>query len=99
MTTKVDRALSERAWQGQVLQLAALYRWTAYHTFDSRRSQPGFPDLVLCRDRVLFRELKTDRGRLTGDQERWLEALRAAGADACVWRPADLDRVAAELAS
>ena len=91
-------ALTEPAWQAQVLQVARLYRWTCYHTYDSRRSQPGFPDLVLVRDRVLFRELKTDRGRITPDQQRWLDTLRAAGADADVWRPGDLHRVKRELA-
>ena len=47
-----------------------------------------FPDLVLVReDRVLFRELKTMKGRTTPDQKKWLELLNAAGHDAAVWRP------------
>lgn len=92
-------AISERAWQAQVLELATLYRWTWYHTHDSRRSNPGFPDLVLVRDRVLFAELKTDRGRLTNDQLGWISRLEEAGAEAFVWRPKDLDDVRTELAS
>lgn len=92
-------ALSERQWQQQVIDLATLYRWTWYHTHDSRRSNPGFPDLVLVRDRVLFAELKTDRGRLTTDQHRWIGRLEDAGAEVFVWRPKDLDWVRTELAS
>jgi hypothetical protein len=39
---------------------------------------------------VLFRELKTQRGRVTAEQREWLHALLAAGQDAGVWRPEDL---------
>lgn len=51
----------------------------------------GWPDLVLCKPGVgvLYRELKTDAGRLEPAQGRWLEALARAGADAKCWRPRD----------
>jgi hypothetical protein len=95
-------AMTEAALQARVLGHARATGWLAYHTHDSRRSQPGFPDLVLVserRGRVLFRELKTERGRLSEPQQQWLRALTAAGEDAGVWRPADLlsDRVLNEL--
>jgi len=62
-----------------------------YHTHDSRRSEPGFPDLVIVGRRgVLIRELKRQRGAVTSAQSAWLDALTTAGADADVWRPADL---------
>lgn len=51
----------------------------------------GFPDLVIVGPRgVLYRELKTVRARLTAAQQVWLARLRAAGQDAEVWRPYDL---------
>ena len=62
----------------------------------------GWPDLVLVHPRqrrVLFRELKAADGVIS-DEQRWVEeTLRAAGADADVWRPADLDsgRIQREL--
>jgi hypothetical protein len=62
--------------------LVHLLGWRVYHTWDSRKSEPDFPDLVLVRDRVMFAELKSPRGRLRKDQAAWLCALRAAGAEA-----------------
>lgn len=87
----VDRSISEAAFQAQVMQLARVLGWKAYHTHDSRRSDPGFPDLVLVHPQhgVLFRELKTERGRVSDAQRTWLAALAASGADAAVWRPHD----------
>lgn len=81
--------MTEKQLQGVVVQLARLNGWLAYHTFDSRRSEPGFPDLVLVRGvRILYRELKTEKGRVTVPQQAWLDALAAAWADVAVWRPA-----------
>jgi len=73
-----------------------------YHTHDARRSPKGFPDLVLCGPGgVLFRELKTQRGQVTAEQQQWLDALAAAGADVGVWRPEHLlsGQIARELAA
>jgi hypothetical protein len=110
--TRAMPKLSEADWQTQVLELAALYRWTVLHVGDARREvvdhdggrhlvgdaqAAGLPDLLLIRDRILWRELKTDRGPIRPAQRRILEQLRAAGADAGIWRPRDVDRVVAEL--
>ena len=95
--TRLTEALSERDWQRQVLDLATLRRWTWYHTHDSRRSPAGFPDLVLVRDRVIYAELKTDKGRLTTNQLAWQRILAAAGAEVYVWRPRDWDAVKVAL--
>ena len=88
--------LTEAAFQRQVLDLAKLCGYRAYHTHDSRRSQPGFPDLVLVNPRrkhTLFVELKTDVGRVTDAQQAWLDDLRRAGAFAYVWRPTDWPQI------
>jgi hypothetical protein len=89
--------LTEKALQAHVLDLAQLFGWLAYHTFDARRSEPGFPDVVLVRERVLFVELKTERGRLSPAQVEWLRALLGAGAEVYLVRPRNLDVVAAVL--
>ena len=61
-----------------------------YHTRDSRRSDPGFPDLVMTGPGgIAFRELKTETGRITSRQAEWLQQLRKAGGDAKVWRTSD----------
>ena len=74
------KAGSEAAFQQQVTQLAAFYGWRSYHTHDSRRSAPGFPDLVLVRDvQLVFAELKTDKGRIRPEQREWLDALGQVG--------------------
>jgi hypothetical protein len=79
--------LTEAAFQEQVVTLAAVKGWAAYYTYDSRRSPPGFPDLVLARDRVIFAELKTLKGRARPEQLEWLDRLRHAGAECYLWRP------------
>jgi hypothetical protein len=87
-------SLTESQFQTQVLQLAQLHGYALiYHTHDSRRSQPGFPDLVLVslhRKQCLFRELKTATGRLSPAQTLWLGGMQKAGLNAGVWRPEDL---------
>ena len=89
----VTRSISEAAFQAQVVQTAELFGWSTFHVHDMRRSVPGWPDLVLVRERVLFRELKTDRGRVTPEQQYWLDRLTAAGQDAGLWRPSDWETI------
>lgn len=84
------QSMSEAQFQSHVVALAHRLGWLVYHTHDSRRSEPGFPDLVLVRGRTLFRELKTSSGVLSKAQRVWLDRLESSGSDAGVWRPADL---------
>ena len=85
--------MTEKQFQSHIVQFAKLQGWLVYHTYDSRRSEPGFPDLVLARDRILYRELKTDKGRLTPAQIGWGKTLMDAGADYKVWRPRMRDEI------
>jgi hypothetical protein len=81
--------LTEKQFMAQIIELARLKNWLVYHVFDSRRSESGWPDIVLCKDRVIFVEVKTQKGRLSPAQKSWLDALEKAGAECYVWRPAD----------
>ena len=36
---------TEKGFQAAVVELARLRGWLVYHTYDSRRSAKGFPDL------------------------------------------------------
>ena len=91
--------MSEQALQQVIVQWARSLGIEWYHTRDSRGSRKGFPDLVLVGSRVLYRELKTQVGKLTAEQERWGARLRRAGASWDVWRPDDLQsgRILREL--
>lgn len=89
MASKTASGISEKQFQAQVLQLARLTGWLCYHTHDSRRSAPGFPDLVLIRPpAIIFAELKSAAGKLRPEQKVWLEILqRCPGVKVFVWRP------------
>jgi hypothetical protein len=94
------RRITEKQWQATVLEAAVVFGWRAYHTFDSRRSAGGWPDLALWhpnRHRFMLRELKTDKGRTSAAQEQMLLELNGCGLDVGVWRPADWNRVVHEL--
>jgi len=83
---------AEKDWQKQVLKLAAWRGWIAYHTYDSRRSTAGFPDLVLARPpRVIFAELKTETGIVDPAQRAWLDVLGRCSVECYCWRPSDWD--------
>jgi hypothetical protein len=84
----------EEQWRRKVREIAARYGWhLQYHTADSRRSDPGWPDEVfghLGQRRTLFVEFKTDTGRLRPAQRQWLAHLADSGLEVAVWRPRDL---------
>lgn len=88
-------AISEDAFRRQIRDYARLNGWRLqYHTYDSRRSDPGFPDEVFVnpeKRRVLFIEFKSEKGRVSKAQDQWLKALWACGMEVAVWRPSDMD--------
>jgi hypothetical protein len=102
-----NASLSERDLLDGVLELGRLYRWRVAHFRPARTARgwrtpveadgAGFPDVVLVRERVLFIELKAERGRPSPQQVEWLRALLGAGAEVYVVRPRNLYVVAAVL--
>lgn len=94
------RGVSEAQWQDQLTSLALLNGYLVYHTHRSDRSQPGYPDLTLVRASppdVLWVECKTETGRVSPDQQHWLDTLKAAGHDAYLWRPRHWDDAVTRL--
>lgn len=108
----LDRAISEKAFQQQVVNLARLFGWRCYHTYDARRSEPGFPDLLMARPpeggrpgRLIFAELKRATGRVSNEQRAWLMDLAeiaaqpdAQAVEVHLWRPGDFDEIRKVLA-
>ncbi len=87
--------MSEKEFQARVVEAAKLYGWKVYHTYDSRRSTAGFPDLVLVQNKVcLFIELKSEKGRVHVAQKEWREALdQVRRVEAYICWPKDEDNI------
>ena len=91
--------ISEKEFETQVKHLAALLGWGYYHTHRSQFSPAGFPDCVMGRlepqPRLVFAELKSDKGQLSAEQYEWLELLQYMGGpvEAYLWLPDDFDRI------
>jgi len=93
---------SENRFLARVLHLAKLHGWEPYHTHDSRRSAPGFPDLILAKPGhpLLCIELKTNTGKPTMEQLQWLSVLqRVEKPQAALWRPNDWPTIVTILSS
>lgn len=86
------KSMSERQLQELIIALAKRMGWISFHDYDSRRSTPGFLDLVLVHPRqrrVMWRELKSEKGVTSAEQKVWISALSLVGEDVDVWRPRD----------
>jgi len=92
-------AMTEGTLLAEVRALAKRESWEFYHTFDSRRSEYGWPDCALCDGTtLLLYELKTNTGKLTMEQQRWLSLLQHCGTiEAGIWRPRDLPQIEQRL--
>jgi hypothetical protein len=68
-----------------LLDIAERTGWEKrYHTYDARRSAPGFPDWVLVnrsQKRILFVELKGFGGAASDEQRDFLAAINDAGGE------------------
>lgn len=91
----------EKHLEQQVRSLATVHGWRLqYHTWNSRHSPSGFPDLVLVRrERIVFSELKRLGQEPTEKQEEWLDGLAIAGAEVYLWRPDDFRDIEIVLSS
>ena len=69
--------MTEKELDAAVGKLCRLYGWRRYHTYRSKHSPAGFPDLVLVKPpRLIFAELKSDDGSPTTEQLAWLSDLQ-----------------------
>jgi len=84
----------EAALEAKVIQLARMYGWLLMHPRAAYQpgagkwltplsGDAGYPDLTMVRGtRVIFAELKSDKGRLQPNQKVWLDRLEVVSAEA-----------------
>lgn len=91
--------ITEKIFTGHIIEMSNLMGWKCYHTWQSLHSTKGFPDLAMVRgDRLIFAELKTEKGKLTIEQQAWLDILALTGkCEVYLWRPRDWDKIAEVL--
>jgi hypothetical protein len=92
--------ITEADLREQVRDAAGLFGWEMHFTWLSMHSPKGYPDLFLAhpeKKRILWAELKGEKGKLTPDQERWIQILRDCGQEVHVWRPSDFDLIVETL--
>ena len=94
--------ISEAALLDAAVAIAKGKGWLVYHALPSMnrrgawathfRGHKGFPDLVLAHPQgdLLVVELKSEIGRVSEGQVRWLNTFTAAGIETHLWRPAQL---------
>jgi hypothetical protein len=97
--TRPESRVLERDFQKAVTDALNALGWRWYHSRPAQTSKGwrtalsgdvGYPDITAVRrDRILFIELKAEKGRLSEEQGAWLADLGAAGAEAFCWRPSD----------
>lgn len=94
--------ISEKQFQDNVVRRAEYCNYVCYHTYDSRRSNPGFPDLVLVRfwprPQIVFAELKVGKNKLSPQQIIWQDILTQIAAvtphvEYYVWRPEQWEEI------
>lgn len=94
--------VTEKQWQEQIRGLLKLQGYRCYHTHDSRRSEPGYPDIVAINPRtrdIFVAELKTERGIATPRQIEWLNWFELADICAYIWRPSMIDEIVARVST
>jgi hypothetical protein len=92
----LTRRMSERELMANIIELAGYLGFYCFHPWSSLHSAAGWPDLTLCRPasgerpgRLVVAELKSEYGKLSRAQERWLYALTSVGVECRLWRPSD----------
>lgn len=98
---------SEAGFTTAVIDLAKLHGWLVMHQRPARTANGwrtaisgdvGFPDLVLVRGtRLIFAELKSEKGTVKPEQTEWLLRLGGAGAECYIWRPKNWKNIEAIL--
>lgn len=87
-------AVTEASWQRTVTDALRVHGWNVFADRVAWRSDAGYPDLTAVnvkQKRVIWVELKTEKGKLSEKQQHWRDLLIEAGQEHFVWRPSDWD--------
>jgi len=93
---KPDNRMKEKYLQEQVRWLARLCGYDfIYHTWDSRNSPAGFPDIIILKDgRMIVAEIKREGEQPSPEQYFWLlEFSKIRQAEVYLWCPSDWDEI------
>lgn len=94
--------IGESQLQAAIIELAKWEGWLVFHPMPVQnqsgrwrtalQGDKGFPDLVLAHKErgVIFVELKSTIGRISDEQQLWIDTLKRAGAEVYVWRPVNI---------
>ena len=101
---KADKAMSESDFKDILISVAKRYGWLVHHDLPAQNSRgrwmtnvqgdAGFPDLLLLHPssgKLFAIELKSDKGKLTPGQKRWLMAFEKSGIYNAVLKPSDME--------
>ena len=105
LRAEIDLSISENVFLDLVIKLAKMNGWRVAHFGTARTKHGGFltpvqgdgkgyPDLTMVRgDRLVFAELKAERGSMEPDQRDWFDALYNTAAEVYIWKPRDWDTI------
>ena len=85
--------ITEKEFMADLKKFAVMLGWKWYHPYLSIHSERGFPDVTLVKPpRLIYAELKSEKGKVTDNQQEWLDILSAIpGVEVYLWRPTDED--------
>lgn len=101
---KVSLLITEEQFVAMIIEAAQYLGWRVYHqrpamlkngTYRTAvQGDKGFPDLVLAKEgrETLFWEVKAENGKVTPEQQAWLDVLGGR-----VVRPQDWEAIKEEL--
>ncbi len=103
-SVKADKTMSETEFKDILISVAKRFGWLVHHDLPAQNSRgrwathvqgdAGFPDLILLHPnsgKLFAIELKSDKGKLSPGQKRWLMAFEKSGIYNAVLKPSDME--------
>ena len=95
MQRRIDTIpVTEKDLREQVRDLCKLFGWRFLFTWTSIHSPKGMLDLFLInaeQKRLIFAELKSEKGKMTPEQQQVFDELKECGQEVYLVRPSDIE--------